>query len=76
MDRKIAFCGNILVDSVKTITSWPEKGMLVPITGVKRCVGGSVCNTGIDLKVLDPSVKVQAIGKIGLDDSGTSLCRS
>ncbi len=70
MDKKIAFCGNILVDSVKTITSWPEKGMLVPITDVKRCVGGSVCNTGIDLKVLDPSVEVQAIGKIGMDDSG------
>ena len=70
MNKKITFCGNILVDSVKTITSWPEKGMLVPITDVKRAVGGSVCNTGIDLKTLDPSVEVRALGKVGADDAG------
>ncbi len=60
----------MLVDSVKTITSWPEQGMLVPITGVKRSVGGCVCNTGIDLKILDPSVAVRANGKVGADDAG------
>ena len=70
MSRKITFCGNILVDSVKTITSWPEKGMLVPITDVKRAVGGSVCNSGVDLKTLDPSVEVRALGKVGADDAG------
>jgi len=70
MSGKITFCGNVLVDSVKTITSWPEKGMLVPITAVRRSVGGSVCNTGIDLKVLDPTVRVCAVGKVGSDDAG------
>ena len=70
MSKKITFCGNILVDSVKTIASWPEKGMLVPITDVKRAVGGSVCNTGVDLKTLDPSVEVRALGKVGADDAG------
>ena len=70
MGRKITFCGNILVDSVKTIASWPEKGMLVQITDVKRAVGGSVCNSGIDLKTLDPSLAVQALGKVGADDAG------
>ena len=69
-ERSVTFCGNILVDSVKTIASWPEKGMLVQISDVKRSVGGSVCNTGIDLKVLDPSVRVRAVGKVGADDAG------
>lgn len=70
MNKTITFCGNILVDSVKTITAWPEKGMLVPITGITRSVGGSVCNTGIDVKTLDPSVSVRALGHVGADDDG------
>ena len=70
MKKKITFCGNILVDSVKTISTWPEKGMLVQISDVRRSVGGSVCNTGVDLKVLDPSVEVSALGKVGADDAG------
>lgn len=70
MAQKITLAGNIIVDNVKTITSWPEKGMLVPITSVKRAPGGSVPNSGIDLKTLDPSVEVAAVGKVGADDSG------
>ena len=70
MAQKITLAGNIIVDNVKTITSWPEKGMLVPITSVKRAPGGSVPNSGIDLKTLDPAVEVAAMGKVGADDSG------
>lgn len=70
MNKKIMFAGNILVDSVKTISAWPEKGMLVSITSLKRSVGGSVCNTAIDLKTLDPSISVSALGKVGVDDAG------
>ena len=70
MGNRITFCGNILVDNVKTVASWPEKGMLVQILDVTRAVGGSVCNSGIDLKTLDPSVAVRALGKVGADDAG------
>ena len=70
MKNSIAFCGNILVDQVKMIPRWPDKGMLVPVSSVKRAVGGSVCNSGVDLKVLDPSVGVAALGKVGTDDNG------
>ena len=70
MAQKIMLAGNIIVDNVKTITAWPDKGMLVPITEVKRAPGGSVPNSGIDLKTLDPSVEVAAVGKIGADDAG------
>ena len=68
--KRITFAGSILVDSVKTIETWPEQGMLAPITSLRRSVGGSVCNTGIDLKTLDPSVEVAALGKVGTDDNG------
>ena len=74
--NRIAFCGNLIVDEVKMITSWPEKGMLVPITSVSRAVGGSVCNSGIDLKTLDPSVEVKAIGKVGDDDKGDFVVKT
>ena len=67
---RITLAGNILVDSVKTIPSWPEQGMLAPIASMRRSVGGAVCNTGIDLKTLDPRLEVAALGKVGRDDNG------
>ena len=70
MKNSIAFCGNIITDQIKMIPRWPDKGMLVPISSVKRAVGGSVSNTAIDLKTLDPSVAVKAVGKVGTDDNG------
>ena len=75
MNEKIALCGNIIVDQIKMITRWPDKGMLVPISSVKRAVGGSVSNTAVDLKTLDPSVAVQAIGAVGVDDNGDFAVR-
>ena len=70
MKNSIAFCGNIITDQVKMIPRWPDKGMLVPIASVGRAVGGSVCNTAIDLKTLDPTVAVKAVGKVGSDENG------
>ena len=70
MKEGIVFCGSIITDQVKMISRWPDKGMLVPISDVKRAVGGSVCNTAVDLKTLDPSVAVKAVGKVGADDNG------
>ncbi len=68
--NRITFCGSLLVDEIKMISAWPDKGMLVPISSVSRAVGGSVCNSGVDLKRLDPSVEVKAVGKVGADDKG------
>ena len=68
--NSITFAGNILVDSIKTIATWPDKGMLVQIKSLSRAVGGSVCNTAIDLKTLDPSLDVRALGRVGQDDAG------
>ena len=75
MKSSIVFCGNIIVDQVKMITRWPDRGMLVPITSVKSAVGGSVSNTAVDLKTLDPSVSVRALGKVGADGTGDFAVR-
>lgn len=68
--KKVTLCGTVLLDEVKKIDNYPEKGMLVTITEVSRAVGGAVCNSGIDLKVLDPTLAVEAIGRVGQDDKG------
>ncbi len=66
----ITLAGNILVDYVKIIGAYPEKGMLVTIEDQSLAVGGCVPNTGIDLKKLDKDLKVSAIGMVGNDHMG------
>jgi len=72
MERKgIMLAGNILTDTVKMIGTYPEKGMLVTITDIKRGVGGSVPNSGMDLAIIDPNLPLFACGRVGDDDNGT-----
>ena len=68
--KKVTLCGTVLLDEVKKIDRYPDKGMLVTITEASRAVGGAVCNSGIDLKTLDPTLTVSAIGRVGCDDKG------
>ena len=70
MAKSIVLAGSMIVDNVKMISRWPDKGMLVPISSSTRAVGGAVCNSGIDLKTLDPEIEVKALGKVGDDDAG------
>ena len=49
MKRGITIAGNMLVDNVKRIPSYPGAGMLADIEDVCRAVGGCVPNTAIDL---------------------------
>lgn len=68
--NKIAFVGSMIVDLVKTIDLWPDKGMLVTIGGTERAVGGLVCNTAVDIKTMDESLEVKAFGNVGKDEYG------
>ncbi len=71
MERQgIAFLGNILTDNVKMVQTYPEKGMLATIDDESLAVGGAVPNTGIDVKKLDPELKVWAYGRVGDDYKG------
>lgn len=70
-ERKgITIAGNILVDLVKEIDAYPERGMLVNISEVTRAVGGCAPNTAIDIAKIDRSIPVSVVGKIGDDESG------
>ena len=69
----IAVAGTLLVDRINEISSYPASGELTKILSVSRSVGGCVSNTGIDIKRVDPSIDVMAIGKIGNDSDGELL---
>ncbi len=66
----IAIAGNILVDSVKEIDRYPDKGMLANIMEVSRSVGGCVPNTAINLAKMKSDIPIRAIGKAGADEPG------
>ena len=68
--NKIAFCGSMIADVIKTVPVWPDKGMLVQVKSIRRQIGGAVCNSGVDLKTLDPSLEVCAVGAVGADENG------
>lgn len=72
--KGITLAGNILTDVVKTVDCYPEIGMLSNILDIKMAVGGCVPNTAIDIKKIDPNMKISVIGKIGNDDSGKYVC--
>ncbi len=68
--RKIVAAGSILVDRINEIGAYPKAGELVQIRSVSSVPGGLVPNTGCDVKILDPSIPVAAIGAVGDDDLG------
>ena len=68
--KGITLAGNMLVDVVKNIDSYPALGMLSHITSISRAVGGCVPNTAIDLAKIDGSIPVSVIGKVGDDEYG------
>ncbi|MDE5897300.1 MAG: carbohydrate kinase family protein, partial [Clostridia bacterium] len=70
MKKTVVVAGTILADVVKVVESYPEKGMLAPISSITQAVGGCVPNTGIDLKKIDPELTVKAAGCVGPDDYG------
>ena len=69
----IAVAGTILVDKLNEIGAYPASGELTKILSVSRAVGGAVPNVGIDIKRVDPTITVKAVGKIGKDSEGDFL---
>ena len=68
--RGVTIAGNILTDQVKTIDTYPQKGMLAHITQITQSVGGCAPNTAVDLAKIDRSIPINVIGRIGQDDNG------
>ena len=69
----IAVAGNMIVDTVNSITTYPEIGMLTNITDTSRAVGGCALNTAIDIAKIDSSMPVSAIGRLGNDENGNYI---
>jgi len=71
MDRKgICVAGNITVDNLYSVKGLPQPGELTTITDVQRATGGAVCNVILDLAIMDSSMPLTALGKIGSDSDG------
>lgn len=67
----IIIAGNLVVDTVKNITTYPAVGMLTGILDISRGVGGCAANTSIDLAKLDASLPLKVLGRVGDDENGT-----
>lgn len=68
--KGVTIAGNIIMDVVKSIDTYPEKGMLVNISDIDASVGGCAPNTAIDLAKIDRRVPISVIGKVGTDENG------
>lgn len=75
--KKVVFAGNMIVDALKRVSSLPKRGMLAKIVKEEGfAVGGSACNTPIDLKVIDPSIAISVRGRIGDDEKGKFILKN
>ena len=71
MKKGICCAGNMLVDIIYPIETWPKQNELTHITeGIQSSTGGSVCNTITDLAHLDPELHLVASGFAGYDTEG------
>ncbi len=74
MNKGIAVAGNMIVDMLYPISGFPKPGELTTIVkDMTRASGGCLCNDIIDLAVLDPSLQLTALGRVGTDEAGDFL---
>lgn len=66
--KGIAVAGNAVVDLLYPIHGMPAPGELTTITGsAVTSTGGALCNCAMDLALLDPSLPITALGRVGSD---------
>ena len=71
MDKKgICVAGNMIVDILYSVQGLPKPGELTTITGMQRATGGALCNVIRDLAIMDGSLPLTALGRIGSDSEG------
>ncbi len=71
MKKGIAVAGNMIVDMLYPVNGLPGPGELTTIVGdMTRATGGCVCNDIIDMAMLDPSLQLTALGRVGADEAG------
>lgn len=76
MKKGIAVAGSILVDKINHINAYPTAGELTKIIRTELAVGGCVPNVAIDLKRMDSSLEVKAVGRVGSDGEGEFVIKT
>src|SRR5580658_4075234 len=71
--RGVLSAGTWCVDFNKSIARWPDEDTSNEVLAIDRDGGGSGFNMALDLKRLDPSLPVEAMGLVGDDDLGRFL---
>lgn len=66
----ITVAGTVIVDKINEISAYPRSGELTQIRNIQTAIGGCVPNVALDLKRIDPSLEVHAVGTIGDDEEG------
>ena len=66
----IMVAGTVIVDKINEISAYPQSGELTQIRSIQTAVGGCVPNVALDLKQINPSLPVGAVGTIGDDEEG------
>jgi len=69
-NRKIVLSGTWIVDYIKFIDYYPQIGYLSYIRKESMGIGGGPHNVGINLRRLDASLPLYALGKVGKDKAG------
>ena len=70
MNKGITVAGNIVLDYIKTVSTYPRPGNLSDIFDVQQAAGGCVTNTLIDLARMKGNIPLYAAGRIGDDEAG------
>lgn len=70
MKRGITVAGNIVMDYIKTVSTYPRPGNLADIFDVEQAVGGCVPNVLIDLARMKLACPLRAAGRVGDDEAG------
>ncbi len=68
--KKIILAGTWIVDYIKFIDYYPQIGYLSYIRKESIGIGGGPHNVGINLRRLDASLPLYALGKVGKDEAG------
>ena len=67
----ICVAGYMVVDNVYTINALPKSGELVTIKdNIRRTTGGALCNVTGNLAIIDKSLPLIALGRVGNDEEG------
>lgn len=70
MKQGFVLGGVLIVDRIKIVDTYPKEGTLGNILHSKQGLGGCPANNSINLRILDPTVPIAAIGCVGDDEGG------